>query len=114
MRMDAERGGAVPRLSGQELLAMVPGVDRVARVEVREFGRHPGPHMTIDRMWELRAAVLAMQAEGFDGIVVTHGTDTIEESAYLLDRSLPAEIPVVITGAMRNSSELSWDGPMNF
>ncbi len=114
MRMDAERGGAVPRLSGRELLAMVPGVDRVARVEVREFGRHPGPHMTIDRMWELRAAVLAAQEEGFDGIVVTHGTDTIEESAYLLDRSLPAEIPVVITGAMRNSSELSWDGPMNF
>jgi L-asparaginase len=114
MRMDAEKGGAVPRLSGAELVAMVPGVERVARVEVREFGRFPGPHMTIDRMWELRGAVLAAQQEGFDGIVITHGTDTIEETAYLLDRSLPATVPVVITGAMRNSSELSWDGPLNF
>ncbi|HET6229516.1 MAG TPA: asparaginase [Longimicrobiaceae bacterium] len=114
MRIDAESGGAVPRLSGAELLALVPGVEKVADVEVREFGRYPGPHMTVERMWELRAAVLDAQREGFDGVVVTHGTDTIEETAYLLDRSIPADIPVVITGAMRNSSELSWDGPANF
>jgi len=113
MRADAAAGGAVPRLTGQEILEAVPGLDQVARMEVREFGRFPGPHMTIERIWEVRAAILAGLDEGFDGIVVTHGTDTIEESAYLLDRSLPAERPVVITGAMRNSSELSWDGPAN-
>jgi L-asparaginase len=114
MRIDAASGGAIPQLTGREILALVPGVDKVADVEVREFGRYPGPHMTVDRMWELRAAVLEAQGEGFAGIVVTHGTDTIEETAYLLDRSLPPEVPVVITGAMRNSSELSWDGPLNF
>lgn len=113
MRRDAERGGAVPQLSGQEILDTVPGADEVARIEVREFGRYPGPHMTIERMWALRDAIVAAAGEGFDGVVVTHGTDTIEETAYLLDRSLEPEVPVAITGAMRNSSELSWDGPAN-
>jgi L-asparaginase len=113
MRADAAAGGAVPRLSGREILESVPGIEQVARLEVREFGRFPGPHMTLERMWELRAEVLAAFAAGADGVVVTHGTDTIEETAYLFDRSLPPERPVVITGAMRNSSELSWDGPAN-
>ncbi|HEV2132554.1 MAG TPA: asparaginase [Longimicrobiaceae bacterium] len=113
MRADPDRGGAVPRLSGQEVLDSVPGVEEVAAIEVREFGRYPGPHMTIERMWKLRSRILQAMEEGFDGIVLTHGTDTIEETAYLLDRSLPATLPVTITGAMRNSSELSWDGPAN-
>jgi len=113
MRADAQAGGAVPRLTGREILEAVPGIDQVAELVVREFGRFPGPHMTLERMWELRAAILDGLAEGVEGVVVTHGTDTIEETAYLLDRSLAAEVPVVITGAMRNSSELSWDGPAN-
>ena len=113
MRSDPEAGGAVPRLTGREILDAVPGIDQVAALEVREFGRYPGPHMTIERIWELRGAVLEALAAGFEGVVIMHGTDTIEETAYLLDRSLSAEIPVVITGAMRNSSELSWDGPAN-
>jgi L-asparaginase len=80
MKIDAESGGAVPRLTGAEILEAVPGVDEVARLEVREFGRYPGPHMTIDRMWELRRAILDAIAEGgVDGVVVMHGTDTIEE-----------------------------------
>ena len=113
MRQDAGAGGAVPRLTGREILDSVPGVGEVAALEVREFGRYPGPHMTIERMWELRGAVLEALAGGFHGVVIMHGTDTIEETAYLLDRSLPPDVPVVITGAMRNSSELSWDGPAN-
>jgi L-asparaginase len=113
MRRDEAAGGVVPRLTGREILEAVPGLDRVANLEAREFGRHPGPHMTPERMWELRAAILDAFGHGVDGVVITHGTDTIEETAYLLDRSLPAEVPVVITGAMRNASELSWDGPAN-
>jgi L-asparaginase len=113
MRRDDVRGGAVPTLTGSEILSAVPGWEEVARVEVREFGRYPGPHMTIERMWELRAAILEAERGGAAGIVVTHGTDTIEETVYLLDRSLPADVPVAVTGAMRNSSELSWDGPAN-
>jgi L-asparaginase len=113
MRRDDARGGPVPALSGADILAAVPGWEEVARVDVREFGRFPGPHMTIPRMWELRTAILDALAGGAEGVVVTHGTDTIEETVYLLDRSLPAAVPVVVTGAMRNSSELSWDGPAN-
>ena len=64
MRQDAALGGAVPRLSGREILDAVPGIDQVAEMEVREFGRFPGPHMTIERMWELRAAVLEAFGQG--------------------------------------------------
>lgn len=113
MRQDAEWGGSVPRLSGGEILRAVPGAERAARVEVREWGQFPGPHMTIERIWALRGAIRDAIREGADGVVVTHGTDTIEESAYLLDRSLDPRIPTVVTGAMRTSSELSWDGPAN-
>jgi L-asparaginase len=113
MRQDALLGGAVPRLSGEEILASVPGWEEHAAVEVREFGRYPGPHMTIERMWELRSAILGAMEDGVEGVVVTHGTDTIEETVYLLDRSLPPGVPVTVTGAMRNISELSWDGPAN-
>jgi L-asparaginase len=69
--------------------------------------------MTIERMWALREAVAQQAAGGVDGVVITHGTDTIEESAYLLDRSLDVPLPIVVTGAMRNVSQLSWDGPAN-
>jgi L-asparaginase len=113
MGRSATLGGATPRLSGAEILAHVPDWPEIARVEVAEFGRYPGPHMTIERMWALRRTVLDHFADGIDGVVVTHGTDTIEETAYLLDRSLDVTRPVVITGAMRNISELSWDGPAN-
>jgi L-asparaginase len=113
MRQDLTMGGAVPQLSGEEIVAAVPGWDRHARLKVREFGRFPGPHMTLKHMWALRAAILTAIEAGAEGIVITHGTDTIEETAYLLDRSLPSEIPIAVTGAMRNSSELSWDGPAN-
>jgi L-asparaginase len=113
MGRDAETGGAVPKLSGWEVLSQVPGWEDYADVQIREFGRFPGPHMTIERMWGLRAAVLEAAGSGASGIVVTHGTDTIEETAYLLDRSLDVRVPIVLTGAMRNISELSWDGPAN-
>lgn len=113
MRRDDAAGGPIPKLTGEEILAFVPGWDEIASIEVREFGRYPGPHMTIERMWALRSAIIAAIEDGAQGVVITHGTDTIEETVYLLDRSLPPDIPVVVTGAMRNASELSWDGPIN-
>ncbi|HKQ07183.1 MAG TPA: asparaginase [Blastocatellia bacterium] len=114
MRHDAAIGGAVPALSGSEILALVQGVDEVADVEVIEFGRYPGPHMTLPRMIELSGVVRAtLERDDIGGIVITHGTDTLEETAYLLDLTTASDKPVVLVGAMRNSSEMGWDGPPN-
>jgi L-asparaginase len=114
MRHDPAAGGAVPALAGRDILELVPQLREIADLEVDEFGAHPGPHMTAARMWELRNRVLTHAARpDVEGIVITHGTDSLEESAYLLARSLSTEKPVVFTGAMRTSSALGWDGPAN-
>ena len=114
MKFDAALGGAVPTLSGAEIVAATRGLSEVAEVEVEQWGRFPGPHMTIERMWALRNRIAEHIARPeVDGVVVTHGTDTLEESAYLCARSLPPEVPVVFTGAMRTASDLGWDGPSN-
>ena len=114
MKFDAAAQGAVPALSGQEILAATRGIEDVATVEVEQWGSFPGPHMNTERMWALRQRIAALHARAdVDGVVVTHGTDTLEESAYLCARSLPPDKPVVFTGAMRSASDLGWDGPAN-
>jgi L-asparaginase len=114
MRFDPATGGAVPALSGEEIIAQVPGLNEIANFDVINFGKWPGPHVTPSRMMELaRAAREKLADKIVVGAVVTHGTDTLEETAYLLDLVLNEEKPVVFVGAMRNSSELSWDGPGN-
>lgn len=114
MRHDAVAGGAVPSLRGKDILDLAPGIDRIAELEIDDWGAFPGPHMTMERMWALRARLLHHLARPeVDGIVVTHGTDSLEESAYLMGRSVPTAKPVVFTGAMRTSSDLGWDGPGN-
>jgi L-asparaginase len=114
MKFDAALGGAVPTLSGEDIVRATRGLADVAELEVEQWGRFPGPHMTVERMWALRNRIAEHLARPeVDGIVVTHGTDTMEESAYLVARSLPPEKPVVFTGAMRPASDLGWDGPSN-
>jgi L-asparaginase len=114
MRHDSALGGAVPALSGRDILAAARGVDEVADVEVDDFGSFPGPHMSPARMWALRGRVLEhLDRDDVEGVVITHGTDTLEESAYLLARSSVTEKPIVFTGAMRAASDLGWDGPAN-
>ena len=114
MRHDAAAGGAVPSLKGKDILDLAPGIDRLAQLEADDWGSYPGPHMTVERMWALRSRLLEHIARPeVKGVVVTHGTDTLEESAYLMARSLPTAKPIVFTGAMRTSSDLGWDGPGN-
>lgn len=114
MGFDPVAGGPVPMLSGAEIIARVPGLDDHAFVEAIDFARLPGPHMTPSRMLELARLVQTQVLDEFvDGIVVTHGTDTLEETAYLLHLTLRSEKPIVFVGSMRNSSELGWDGPAN-
>jgi len=114
MRIEPETGGAIPALSGEELLALVPGLERLASFDLTDFSRWPGPHVTPPRMLELARHTQAKLADPLiDGAVITHGTDTLEETAFLLDHVIDSTKPVVLVGAMRNSSELSWDGPAN-
>ena len=114
MRHDSALGGAIPALSGRDILAATRGIEEVADVEVEEWGTYPGPHMTLDRMWMLRNRIAEhLSRPEVDGVVVTHGTDTLEESAYLNARTIPSDKPIVFTGAMRTASELGWDGPAN-
>ena len=114
MRHDPTVGGAVPTLSGRDIVALAPGIDQLAKLEIDDWGSFPGPHMTPDRMWALRQRIVAhLERPEVDGVVLTHGTDSLEETAYLLARSVDGEKPIVFTGAMRTSSELGWDGPGN-
>jgi L-asparaginase len=114
MRHDKAAGGAIPALAGKDILELVPELRDIADLDLEEFGAYPGPHMTVERMWELREHIEAHIARpDVQGVVVTHGTDSLEESAYLVARSLATEKPIVFTGAMRTSSVLGWDGPSN-
>ncbi|WP_317638266.1 asparaginase [Lactobacillus xylocopicola] len=74
----------------------------------------PSPHMTPERMLDLSLRIRRAEAAGFDGAVVTHGTDTLEETAIFLDLTISSQLPVVVTGAMRSSNEVGSDGIYNF
>jgi len=114
MRLDPATGAAVPALGAAEILAQVPHLSDVADFETEDFSRLPGPHVTPEHMWRLaRRSAAWLDRPDIDGIVITHGTDTIEETAYLLDLVLTSEKPVVLVGAMRTVSDPSWDGPAN-
>lgn len=114
MKFDPALGGAVPALSAREILAAAPGIEAVAPLAPEQWGRFPGPQMTVERMWSLRNTIVdRLRRSEVDGVVVTHGTDSLEETAYLVARSVAGEKPVVFTGAMRNASDLGWDGPAN-
>jgi L-asparaginase len=114
MRRDPVTGAALPALSGREIVARVPGLRREARLRLEDLARLPGPHVTPAWMWRLRRRVEEVLADPrVDGVVITHGTDTLEETAYLLDLTVASPKPVVLTGAMRTFSDPGWDGPAN-
>lgn len=113
-KLDKEWGGVVPSMSGGEILAQIPGIHDVADILIHEYGTLPGPHITPARMLEISRIVQGYADDtSIDGIVITHGTDTLEETAYFLDCTVDTAKPVIVIGAMRNSSEPDWDGPRN-
>ena len=114
MRLDPTIGAAVPALSGREIVENVPELSTIADFEIIDFGRYPGPHWTLSLMMDLSLRVReTLKRREIDGVVITHGTDSLEETAFLLDLTIESEKPIVFVGAMRNSSESGWDGPSN-
>lgn len=114
MKIDDETGGAVPHFSGNELIQMIPDASQLAEIETYDFGKYPGPHVTPELMLNLSKKIKEfLSTDKYDGIIITHGTDTLEETAYLLDLTINREKPIVVIGSMKNSSEPDWDGPKN-
>ncbi len=114
MQRDAAAGGDVPAYGGEALVRLAPGIERIAPLRIEDWARMPACHFDHDRLWAMRERVRAVAESGeVSGIVVTHGTDILEETAYLLDRTLDRRVPVAVTGAMRTSSDDGWDGPSN-
>jgi len=103
------------QLTGSALIEAVPQLAGVAQVEVEEFSRIGSSGMTPDH-WLLlakRINELLDDEPDISGIVVTHGTDTMEETAYFLHLTIKDLRPVVLTGSMRSATAISADGPAN-
>ncbi|MFZ1289280.1 MAG: asparaginase [Melioribacteraceae bacterium] len=114
MKIDKESGGAIPYFHGEELIEMIPEAKGLANISIYNFGNFPGPHMTPELMLNLSKVIQKfIKKKNIDGIIVTHGTDTLEETAYLLDLTIKTEKSIVIIGAMKTSTEPDWDGPKN-
>ena len=114
MTVNKDTSAATPSLSSGDIISLVQHIKDFADIELIDFSAIPGPHMTPEKMMTLKSLV-QNQCDHADisGVVVTHGTDNLEETAYLLDLTLDTPKPVVVTGSMRNASELGYDGPSN-
>ena len=95
--------GVSPTLDGDDLVAAIEGIGDLAEIRTLSLERMPGAHLGFDHVIRL-AERIRSEAGSLDGVVVTQGTDTIEETAFALDLLLDGEAPVVVTGAPNPSS----------
>jgi L-asparaginase len=113
MQLD-ESTDSVKTGEAQPLHSIQPVLNQYAEVEMIDLFNVPSPQMTPQMMQTLSDEVRRHLAKDeVAGVVITHGTDTLEETAYFLDLTVPGNKPVVVTGAMRSSNELGADGPIN-
>lgn len=114
MKQNESTNTAMPAMNGQDILNLTPELGNVADIHFLDFGMIPGPHMTPEKMMELSDIInIKTTLEGYDGVVVTHGTDSLEETAFLVDLTYNASPPVIFVGSMKNCSQPGWDGPPN-
>jgi L-asparaginase len=112
--MAGHTAGAVVRLGAAELVDSVPALAELpVEIEAIDFRRIPSACLRYNDVLELIAAAEGAVAAGATGIVVVQGTDTIEETAYLIDVLWRHDAPIAVTGAMRNPSLAGADGPAN-
>ena len=114
MRPDPALGGNVPTLDGAAILALAPLVAAIADVDVIDWGMVPASHLRFAQILSIaRVATEQLARPEIDGLVVVQGTDAIEETAFAYDLLLTTDKPVLVTGAMRDSSATDYDGPRN-
>lgn len=118
-------GGTISMHVSEETGAVVPDainpltkesakLQKFANITEIEAFNLPSPHMTPEHMLELRNIICNMlEKDSYDGVVITHGTDTLEETAYFLELTMNVSIPIILTGAMRSSNEIGSDGIYN-
>ncbi|CAN5402968.1 asparaginase [soil metagenome] len=111
--VDTAGSNAKFTLSAADITAAVPQIAEVADVTAVSFLTVPSAGLTFDDLISLAIAIDEAADAGATGIVVTQGTDTLEETAWLLDNLVGSDIPVVVTGAMRNVGKPGADGPAN-
>ncbi|MDE9366623.1 asparaginase [Luteipulveratus sp. YIM 133132] len=104
---------AQPGLSAAQIAGSIGGLDRVAQIDGVDLMKVSSARLTLEHVLQLRDAATAAVDDGATGVVVSQGTDSLEETAYALDVVWDRAEPVVLTGAMRNPSLLSPDGAAN-
>lgn len=113
MRSELPGKGVTPQLGGDELLAGVPQLGVLAEISTVTLCLLPSASLSFRIMLDVLAWARGEVERGAQAVVLTQGTDTIEESAYFLDLLWPFDIPLVMTGAMRSASHPGNDGPAN-
>lgn len=114
MKIDPDLHAAIPALNADEIISTVTNIKNYAEIEVLNFCNLPSPHITPRLMMKLANVVKKnITRDDITGIIITHGTDTLEETAFLLDIVVKTEKPIIVIGAMRNHSELGYDGSSN-
>ena len=102
MKYDKEKHGLVPACSGKDLADAVPGLGDIAPLEFVQFSNIASPGMTPQNMWDLHCKIEELLArDDVAGVVVTHGTDTLEETSFFLDITAKSQKPVVCTADAR-------------
>ncbi len=115
LSMQRQQGseGITPALDGEALLACVPGISDIARIRVSSLGLVPSASLEFEQLLQVLAWANRQVEDGADGVVITQGTDTLEETAAFLGYLWTHDAPLVMTGAMRSASQAGADGPGN-
>jgi len=114
MKVSSKLQGAIPSVTPKEIIDTLYEETDYKHLEAYEFSKLPSPSITPEKMCDLKHKIDEYLAQDdVSGVIVVHGTDTLEETAFYLDAVCDHDKPVVLTGSMKNASELGYDGLTN-